>query len=242
MDERSRGPMGRPYLNDANYYRLGYQLAAQEMNVECAVESRRDRGVLEAVNILYGEFSRIDSRSEHGRTGGRRRARATASEFLRDAETTLDWYAERESTNWWWPFPDKLTVPEQRLRRFLRRTVIPCRQLVIAATLRDQAPDEAEDWARPVRRRAAEGKVSYRGLYNLACFEAGAEEETDAEEEEGAGPALDYLREALAEAPGDRAAELASWARKDPSLKRLQGTTEFEQLVDRFDPRGGSSN
>ncbi|HEX5374964.1 MAG TPA: hypothetical protein VFW48_02290 [Solirubrobacterales bacterium] len=232
MTEQARDSGARPkYLNDANYYRLGYQLAAQEMNVECTLKPRRDSDVPRAVDVLYGEFSRAEAS-----TAGRGRARDTASRFLADAEATLAWYDEREKTKWWWPFPDKLTVPERRLRRFLQRTVIPCLQLVIAASLRDREVEKAEEWAQPVRLTATAGEVSYRGLYNLACFEAGAEEEIKVEGEGSAGRALDYLREALVEAPGNRAAELASWARKDPSLKPLQGTRGFEQLVDRFEP------
>lgn len=233
MAERSRGSYARHmYLNDANYYRLGYQLAAQEMNVECTLKPQRDSPIPRAMDILYGEFTWAETSSP-----GRGRARDTASRFLADAEATLAWYDEREKTKWWWPFPDKLTVPEQRLRRFLQRTVIPCLQLVIAASLRDLNPAKAEDWARRVRLTAVAEKVSYRGLYNLACFEAGAEEEETGVEGDGSvGRALDYLREALGEAPGNRAVELASWARKDPSLKRLQGTREFERLIDRFDP------
>ncbi len=233
MAERSRGSYARHmYLNDANYYRLGYQLAAQEMNVECTLKPQRDSAIPGAMDVLYGEFTRAETSFP-----GRGRARDTASRFLADAEATLARYDEREGAKGWWPFPDKLTVPEQRLRRFLQRTVIPCLQLVIAASLRDLNPAKAEDWARLVRLAAVAEEVSYRGLYNLACFEAGAEEETRVEGEGSAGRALDYLREALGEAPGNRAVELASWARKDPSLKRLQGTREFERLVDRFDPR-----
>jgi hypothetical protein len=225
MAERVENPVAaRPYLEDANYFRLGYQLAAQLMNVECTAKGeQKGKRTPISDDILFGESPRGVSPSNLAQ------ARKTARKMEKDADVLLAWYQWRGKAIRHKVF-GRLSRPEKRLQRFLLRTVKPCLQLVTAASLRDEEGAEAELIAKSLRAAAKEGKISYRALYNLACFEAGAEAEHERER------ALEYLKQALQEAPRERRAELAAWARKDPSLATLQQRKELERLLERFAP------
>jgi hypothetical protein len=218
----------RGYLADPNYYRLGYQLAAQIMHRE---EIGEKRGALfeKVSDIMYGERKARESyRSE---------AQSRAEEIAVDANAFLDWYDYRyRQTRRWGIFPRQPSKRKERLEQFLRRTVLPCLTIVIAASLRRGHPAEAEAKIAPLRRRAEvtratadkEEPISYRSLYNLACYEAGAGNAA------GREAALRYLAEALERAPGGRRQELGRWATKDPSLDPLREMPALEELLEPF--------
>jgi len=217
------------YLRDANYYRLGYQLVAQLMHGGEEVHLKHEPAVKQASDILFGEWERRDPR--------RLNPQLQAKELLAEAEAVLEWYQQRRERRKMLRliFRDELTVKEERLERFLRRTVNPCLRIVIAASIRDRNPTEAETQIEPLRGQAdlmrgsaAEkaGDLSYRSLYNLACYEAGA---SGGPHEDGA---LRYLAAALDQAPPNRRVELAKWAKKDPSLQPLaKKSVTFEELL-----------
>lgn len=104
------------------------------------------------------------------------RAVRVATQVAYEARRVAEWYLWRKQRyRWWKPFgPPQLLRNEERLLRFLLQTVAPSADLVragiIAAYFRDV--DEAERVAAPVRVRASQhGDLSYRALYNLACYE-----------------------------------------------------------------------
>lgn len=218
---------GRGYLADPNYYRLGYQLVAQTMHRESAGAARESRRPLfkEAQDILYGKARYPESH----RFEARDRALALSAE----AGAVLRSYRERRGANWWNLLADELSPKEERLEEFLDRTVLPCLAVVIAASLRSTDPDEAEQTIAPLRQRAElDGSerrrrtISYRALYNLACYEAGSRENA------AHARALSYLTAAIEEAPGARRRELRRWAGKDPSLRSLASKPGFQDLVE----------
>jgi hypothetical protein len=215
-------------LLDPDYYRLRYQLAAQLMH-------RQEKTVgwephyATALDILYGE--RLQT--EKGHAGAD--AESEAQELIEDARTTLCFFEQQERTKRWGLFPVKLTIKQQRLRQFLLRTVVPCLEIVIAASRRRGERSGGEAELVPLR-RAIEAQqegpesrrtVSYRVLYNLACYEAG-----------GRAPnrraTMGYLAHALEEAPADRRHELGKWARKDPSFDALREDPAFDELLSRY--------
>jgi hypothetical protein len=216
---------GRKYLTDANYFRLGYQLAAQLMHREKSGEKKG--GLFESADaILYGDPKhpdpyRFDSRRQ-------------AERFLEEAENVLKGFRERRKKRRLLIFRPKLEVKEERLEHFLCRTVTPSLTILIAASIRPGNPAEAEAKVEPVRKRAnlerdsnveKEKAVSYRTLYNLGCYEAGQAEDR------GRNAALRYLAAALDRAPGSRRRELGSWASKDPSLTPLEDDETFKELL-----------
>lgn len=211
------------YLTDANYHRLGYQLAAQLMHRETAVR-KRESFFDTALDILYGEREGLAPRGDA--------ARRRAMEFAADAEAVVLRFRKQRETKRWLVLRGRLSPREERLEEFLCRTVLPCLTILIAASTRETDPREAERQIAPLRRRAETGEtvghlegVSYRTLYNLACYEAG---------ERTAGvsrQAVAYLAAALEEAPGSRRQELGRWAVKDPSLAPLKGDPGFEELT-----------
>jgi len=217
----------RPYLADANYYRLGYQLAAQLMHREESGQKPPRRGPEEGPEILYG---RADTPSPKGPSTYRVQAREQAEGFLADAATTLRWLGQRRAQRKPWQ-SNALKPTEERLEEFLMRTVEPTLQIIVAASLRSSDPKGAEDHVQTVRQRAArrgEQDVSYRVLYNLACYEAGKVED------DAPLAAVRYLREALRRAPANRRQELGRWATKDPSLETLRKRSDFKEVIGSF--------
>lgn len=212
----------RKYLADPNYYRLGYQLAAQMVH-RGEGEQRRTPGFESHLDILYGD------RAPHADHVG---PEEEAKRLIDDGEAVLRWFADRRKTRRWVLFRDKPTIREERLERFLRRTVIPCLKIVIAASLRSTYPDRSEEELTTLRNQAdakcreeGEGQdISYRVLYNLACYEAG---EGESQKER----VLRYLAAAIDRAPSSRRSELRKWAGKDPSFKHFHGDDEFKKLV-----------
>jgi hypothetical protein len=224
MTKARGGPKAEPtYLKEPNYYRLGYQLSAQLLNSELAGK-HEPRG-FRALDVLFGEFSRGPRQLPVPKREG---ARTVAERFCRQANQTLTRYEAQRDGAGWGRFWRKLGPSEERLRKFLRYTVIPCLELVVAGSLRSEGEIEAaEKRVRPLRARTEDRKrVSYRVLYNLACYETGAEQ--------APGSALAFLRQALRKAPEDRQHDLAKWARKDPSLSGLHAQRGFDELLDSF--------
>ena len=209
------------FLADPNYYRLSYQLAAQYMSAALSSDLHDGRH-------LVGQ------------------ALETGVRLIREAERKRDYLAGRKwSARKWRPWR-ALDPAEDRLLRFLDRTIVPCAALVVAGAF-DLLGDseEAERFAEPIRARAAEADLSYRALYNLACYEASRagtweSSQIDVAEPGAVALALAYLDEALTQAPDDRAVELARWAKEDPSLQRLEGDarTRLTTIANRYLPSG----
>jgi hypothetical protein len=226
MPEQTPRPLAeRKYLADANYYRLGYQLVAQLTHQQEANQTH-EPAVEKPLDILYGEWVR--GKSDQIDVEDR------ANQLLEEAEAVLATYARRRETRKWVIFRNSLTAKEERLEQFLRRTVNPCLTIVLAASIRLRSPAEAEAQIAPLRDRAnlsggpgteEANELSYRSLYNLACYEAGSAEALPQNN------ALRYLAAALERAPVPRRVELARWAQMDPSLKSVADTAAFRELM-----------
>lgn len=222
----------REHLRDANYYRLGYQLAAQQLHARGSDHAEKKPEVPIPAEILYGDFPPKRDLAGEGRPAA---TAGSARDFAEDlrciaGHTCAEIEGEKPPPWQFWRGPNQR---DARLRRFLDRTVIPCLELVIADALRAEGDvAAAESRVKPLRADANEpdGALSYRALYNLACYEAG--DKADREN------AVRYLRCALRLAPADRQRELANWARQDPSLVHLHRREDFKELLDRFgDPK-----
>jgi hypothetical protein len=76
-------------------------------------------------------------------------------------------------------------------------------------------------------------RLTYRVNYNVACYLSGTMG-ADTDGDDTAGQALNALTAALAEAPNSDRRNLATWARKDPSLDdlRLRKKDDFNNLID----------
>jgi tetratricopeptide (TPR) repeat protein len=200
----------RPYLTDAGYYRLGYQLAAQLMNALAEADSR------ESVR------SRAISREK-------RDPLFIASRLLEETRLVLSWYEARVEAFMRW---HRLAAREVRLRRFLAETIEPCCALIVARCLYDRGrPEEAAEHVEFVSQREEAGTLSYRAYYALACLEANVdataiERSALVPRHGGAAVALDHLHRALRDAPGDRRAPLARWATRDPAFGRLRSAVD----------------
>jgi hypothetical protein len=189
-----RGPVRqRPHIVDADYYRLGYQLAAQLMNRAAApaadVRPRRS-GAPPIVNDDPLAVARL---------------------LLDDALIVLRWYRARHGSWMRWRRP---APHEDRLRVFLAETIVPCCALIAARRLLQLGrAEEARPLVDDVLERAARDELSYRGYYALACLEAN---------EGGDARAVEYLGRALYKAPRARRAELAEWAQRDPAFASVR--------------------
>lgn len=150
-----------------------------------------------------------------------------AEKLSSESVEVLAWYAWRQSRPW--VFWRRLSVKEKRLQGFLLRTVKPCLELVRAASARYEGDESVDMDVDPLRQDAAAGRLSYRALYNLACFEMGAGRSRR-------DKALSYLQEALREAPADRVEELSAWAAQDPALREVREEDEFEELIEQSQP------
>lgn len=215
--ERRRNPtVGRRYLDEADYFRIGYQLSAQLLNAEG--QSEEVAVVLEAPLSHQGAAAAVPAS-----TG----ARTVAEELSCEAGEVLAWYALRQSRPW--AFWRRLSKKEKRLQAFLSRTVKPCLELVRAASARCEGGGHVDIYVDPLREDAAAGRLSYRALYNLACFEAGAGENRRQQ-------TLNYLQEALREAPADRVEELSAWGERDPALKGVKEEDGFAKLIEQSQP------
>ncbi len=209
----------RPYLAEPDYYRLGYQLAAQLLNREHAQENKG-----EAHEGWLSGWLRDLTDGERAERPGSREAFDTAAEVLSSARAMSCWYGARDDAPWW-RFWVKLSRKEARLMGFLLSTVEPCLELVIAASVPEAQWTDLVSIER-LRDKAKAGQLSYRAVYNLACHEAGDKGE--------AALALAYLRLAFRLAPADRRRGLVKWAAKDPSLSPVREEPEFTVLLKTF--------
>jgi hypothetical protein len=231
------------YYYDANYHRLNYQYAAQLLHRELAPDfgkspaagpkrrrtflglasgsakvSGAGQDSLKADEELLGQLDLPSARRAADR------ARREAEEVCREFK---DRRRRGKVTRWL-----RLSDGEKRLYEFLRRTVIPCLELVSAGAERQEKNDEtAQDVVAPLLQKAKKGseEISYRAIYNLACFEAGG---TGSSQQ---AAAINYLRDAFRLVPGDRRDELAGWAWRDPSLDSIR-TTQKNQFADAVGP------
>src|SRR3954447_14984570 len=121
---------------DPNYYRLGYQLSAQLLNSEHASEGQGDFKVLD---VLFGGVDR-GVRPAASKPAG---ARIVAERFRKVAIATMTRYDTQKRSAGRWRFWRRLEPSEERLRRFLCCTVIPCLELVIAGSLRAEGKAES---------------------------------------------------------------------------------------------------
>lgn len=183
----------RPHIADADYYRLGYQLAAQLMNREAAGQDGLPRP-LGAPRIAAEEPLDV------------------ALALLRDARAMLAWYDRRIHHNRLrWRVP---TAQEERLRTFLAATIEPSCALLAARRLHQLGrADEAAPLTEHVLELARAEQLSYRAYYALACLEANDGDDRDA---------ILYLSRALYKAPRARRDELAEWALSDPAFASLR--------------------
>jgi hypothetical protein len=198
-------------LDDQDFFRLGYQLAALQLNAAFSDQEIRVDG------RLLSRYALLDL------------SLRTADEVLHASQSLLVFYEAITRRRRWRPdrWQPKLEPRQRRLERFLVRTVIPSTEVMVAGALRAlDRREEADQLVSAVRARPA---LSYRVYYNLACFEATASEDRDE-------AALDDLRTALRLAFGAKRTRLVEWARVDPSLEsvRRNRTDVFKALLDRY--------
>jgi hypothetical protein len=239
----------QPYLRDANYYRLAYQLSAQRIN--------------RAVGERWGE--KADERFEEGlrEEPASDRARLVswieeATAFAGEVQDVLAWYQDLErawrADRWQRLRPARwrrrLPPKDQRLRQFLDTTVEPCISLLVAgAHVYGGRIAPAEQAADRIREWAFRKELSYRVHYNLACLDsmlvdASTRDRSDGPRLEAAdGPDRDRLRSGIASlrrsfelTTGRRRGELVSWASDDPSLEALRSYDgeRFRAVVSEF--------
>lgn len=243
----------QPYLRDANYYRLAYQLSAQRLN----------RAVGEQWADAVGAEA-VDESPDEGLPKGwvSRGARLAfwideASAFLAEVEDVLSWYDEVEracrADRWqrWRParWRKRLPPKDQRLRQFLRTTVEPCISLVLAgAYVYGGRSSPARELADRVREQASGKNLSYRVHYNLACLDSmlvdssrgdrpgSTHEETDRLDRRRLASGIASLRRSFELATGRRRGELVAWASDDPSLQALRtyDGRRFRAVVSEF--------
>lgn len=216
----------RSYLTTANYYRLAYQLAAQYANWLLEFLAAQDS---------YEAYERplVSVQSDWpGITA--------AARLAHEARLTIRWFSYRESRRRLWRRKSTTLSPkEERLRRFLIGTVEPSAELVLAGMfLLTDRVQLAEDIAAPIQEAADRGELSYRALYNLACYEA-SRGEFRYDDEDQFNLALEHLRQALRGARGRFRAELVRWSHTDPSLAPLRDHERygprFAALLQRFE-------
>jgi len=210
-----------PPEEDPNYYRILYQLAAQNLSAATDPASQGSPGRVELLEqaSFHAEKLRTLARNQLRRIDARPRSMGH-------------------------PFRG-MAAPQGRLQEFLAATVVPCADLVIASVLvlQEGKPDAGERELADVRRRvglparavrtrwwhrdqtahrdqasARTKGLSSRVYYSLACYEGrrAAVGCTTLLDDAFAG-----LEEALRRSDGTRRAELGRWAQDDPALHEL---------------------
>jgi hypothetical protein len=253
----TRGGFGRVsqgYLLDPNYYRLGYQLAAQRLN---SAIQRRTQTRIPILSDERGDgvqASAIEPELAQSRAAEREIARyvrrelklaredglalnARASEAIKSIENLrgpLSWVGLHPRPN----------AQQRRLRRFLVETVIPCSELVVAGAFAVSGRrGQAERHAAPVREMVKSSQTSYRAAYNLACYELTAFNGQPSLE--STAWALEALRIALKAASNSRQrSALIAWARDDPALAPMRPWKAFERLLTNYEidtPKSGAT-
>jgi hypothetical protein len=256
-----RPPLPRKFQFDQNYYRLGYQLAAQRMHADPdPAEARPERA---------------GAARPHGRGREHEEAIRHLERLSGEVEETLDYldYVAAKST---WPYRRRLTVKERRLQRFLVSTVRPSVELIYAGTLlshgreaeaRDRVHElfahprsAVVDWTGPLRSsQVTRIPWSYRAYYTLACFAGslgratrepwrrdrnellhatGRDSGPEPDRRELVGPWA--LQMAFRFSRDEDRTEIVRWAQEDPSLRPLKHDpvtqSEVEALLRRYRP------
>ncbi len=204
-----------PYLRNPNYFRLGYQLAAQRLN--SAIRHQADA----YANDWFNESA------------------AAAAAVISDADELLTDFRNYTDRRPWWRLglKRKLSRRDARLQGFLSRTVIPGAELIRAdATVRQkgQTPQqiaEANASVEQLRKRAEREEFSYRVYYNLACYEANWQSSNLAETTELHDRALIDFQKALRRANGRQRQEIIDWSQADPSFTSLPNKGQFKTLT-----------
>lgn len=224
-----------------NYYRLSYQLAAQQMHL-----------YLSRLASLPAN-PKVATSSPAGPGDPRLGALNVLKPMLWDATTMQRELAKREHPPWfvrlaWW---NRLTPSERRLEKFLSRTLVPSAKLLYKVIALSEGtpmtPIEYQRVVEPVRQSLATPARSYRTAYSLACFEVAVAvtERRDAGIAKHLELALAALREGLGRSNGRGREELGRWARKDPALELLRTSdlqagesttygTRFKELLDEY--------
>ena len=121
---------------------------------------------------------------------------------------------------------------------FLDKTVLPCAELLLAAI--DRQPGRAENVRRIEERAQGEdATVTYRTVHGTRLLVPGDPHAAANGRNESA---LTHLYRALDRAPPAQVSELASWARRDPSLEALRegpSADEFRAIVGTGSPGPG---
>jgi hypothetical protein len=223
MNDRTSERPAATYLRDPNYYRLAYQLAAQQAHEASSGDGQRVEG---------------DDPTK------------TAEGLVADIANILGSFELRQSAARFRP-KQALSVSELRLQRFLAGSVEPCVLLIIAGRSGDPDADPL-DYVRARRpprlrvtykrfsRRGALSEIpwSYRAHYNLACCRAqylSAEGYiSDRVIATLLAGVLSALDQAFREVHGRARVELWRWAWKDPSLSPFRedyGAELFERIM-----------
>jgi hypothetical protein len=236
MSDLARQRPAAPYLRESNYYRLAYQLAAQQAH--------------------GGSLAEVES--VEGRDPSK-----TAEDLVADIARILGWFELRQARARFRP-KLALSASELRLQRFLAGTVEPCTLLILAARSvhgvadpldyveKRRRPRERVTYQRFSRRSIVlDIPWSYRVYYNLACSRAQYLPDTDAsdavrddddtsngEMELLLGGALSALDQAFRRVHGRPRVELWRWAARDPSLSRLRkhrvGKKQFKFILSEY--------
>jgi hypothetical protein len=222
---------GPHHLRDANFYRLRYQLAASLIHYEIGSAPTRSRRRRENAP-LEETLSRVASIENVEAAGSAVEAAAYLQRQAGQTLEVLDSEIERSHLRWYasWRRPLPRDV---RLAHFLRWTVIPCADLLLAgAEILNDHDEVAARIFTAVERAPHRKQYSYRVDYNLACYlttEASARHARDDWEE----LALESLGRALRRAQGTARTHMGRWARLDPSLALLgqRRKAEFELII-----------
>jgi hypothetical protein len=196
-----------PYLQEPNYYRIAYQLAAQQMHDDLAptMSTTPDAAIRTEVPS----------------------ARRVADELVYHADEVLDWLNRRSRSRWVrLRLMRKLTPSQQRLQAFLDTTIAPGARLLLAGIdLEEGQLPNAEKNANVVRARDVY-ELSHRALYSLSCYEAqlAAAGQWNAK---AAKRCLEALEDALRTVYGHDRGELIRWADKDPSFTAARKRPDF---------------
>jgi hypothetical protein len=213
---KSKKTLGQP-----NYYRLGYHLAAHQVHADRARVHGTSPG---------DDLSRFAIKKPIPDPG------QLTEQLVADATSMIEWFRERRRlrrNRLRKVYVAELRPDEQRLLAFLDKTIRPCAEILLAAI--ERKPDRVERVKRIEQvLQDSPTAVTYRAVYNLACWNA---EDPNAPPDQPNESALRYLHQALTRAPRARAPELARWAHRDPTLQVLDAgasSADFQAVLAEF--------